>query len=80
MVVASDPNAQQSLKLLNEAFKNLDKRDIDIHLCDATGAALITWKVIGAVPMKIDYPNLSADGNDVAIQTLELTARKLIQE
>jgi len=80
MVVKGEQGTDKALKSLNEAFKNLDKQDIDIHLCDAEGVALIRWKVIGAVPMKIDYPNMSADSNDVAIQTLEFTARKLIQE
>ena len=33
---------------------------------------VITWKVINAFPVKIQASDLKADGNEVAIETLEL--------
>ncbi|MEL6535766.1 MAG: phage tail protein [Bacteroidota bacterium] len=51
--------------------------DIEIQLTDGDGTVLLRWKVIGAVPMKVELPGLRADSNEIAIQSMDLTARTL---
>lgn len=48
------------------------KKDIFVRLCDETGAAVISWKVINAFPTKLDAPTFDATSDDVAIETMEL--------
>lgn len=52
----------------------VNKKDISIRLLDENGAPIITWKVINAFPTKLDAPTFTADSNDVAVETMELTA------
>lgn len=52
----------------------VEKKDIQIRLCDETGAARISWKVIHAFPTKLDAPSFDANSNDVAVESMELMA------
>jgi phage tail-like protein len=56
-----------------EPFKNF-KKDILVDLCDETGKAVVRWKVLGALPVRLEAPHFDANSNDVAIETLELVA------
>ncbi len=56
------------------------KKDIYIRLCDETGAAVISWKIINAFPTKLEAPGFTANSNDVAIESLELMADSLAIE
>lgn len=47
-------------------------KTIDVGLCDDQGAPVYRWRIGRAVPVKLLAPAFSADGNDVAIETLEL--------
>lgn len=58
----------------------VDKRDITISLLDEKGEPRITWVVINAFPNKLDMPTFDAKSNDVAIETLSLTADKVIKQ
>lgn len=60
----------------SDPFKN-SKQDILIDLCDETGKAIVRWKVLGALPTKLDAPTFTASSNDVAIETLEMIAHDL---
>jgi phage tail-like protein len=53
------------------------KQDIQIDLCDETGNAVIRWKVLGALPVKLDAPTFDASSNEVAVETLELVAHSI---
>lgn len=57
-------------------FENA-KKDILIDLCDETGQAVVRWKVLGALPVRLDAPIFDAQSQDVAIETLELIAHNL---
>lgn len=57
-------------------FKDM-KKDILVDLCDEAGKAVIRWKVLGALPIKLDAPAFNAGGNEVAIETLELIAHDI---
>ena len=55
-----------------------DKKDIVVSLCDESGAPVVTWTVKNAFPTKLDAPTFDASSNDVAIESMELTADKVI--
>jgi phage tail-like protein len=48
------------------------RRDITISLLNEEHNAIITWKVINAWPIKVQSTDLKADGNEVAIESIEL--------
>lgn len=56
------------------ALNRVVKKDIVVRLCDETGAAVVSWKVINAFPTQLDAPAFSASANDVAIESMTLTA------
>ena len=49
-----------------------DRRDIIISLLNETHAPVMTWKAKNAFPVKVQASDLKSDGNEVAIETLEL--------
>lgn len=53
------------------------KRDILIDLCDESGRAVVRWTVQRALPVKLETPAFDANSNDVAIETMELSAHGL---
>ena len=59
-----------------DPFKDM-KKDILVDLCDETGKAVVRWKVLGALPTKLEAPTFNADGNEVAVETLELIAHDI---
>lgn len=50
-----------------------DHRHITVVLCDEAGQPTTRWRIEKAWISKIEGPTLNATGNDVAIETLELT-------
>jgi phage tail-like protein len=57
----------------NEIKMNTISRvPITISLLDEGGSATMVWKLSNAWPTKITGTDLKADGNEVAIETLEL--------
>ena len=63
----------QSIRL-----NTVDKRDIDVRLCDEEGTPVVSWKVLNAFPKKVDAPSFSATSNEAAIESLELMADEVI--
>ena len=53
-------------------MNTVERRDITISLLDETMAPVVVWKVKNAWPTKITPTDLKADGNDVAIESLEI--------
>jgi len=49
-----------------------ERRDIVISLLDETHAPVVTWKAKNAFPIKVQASDLKSDGNEVAIETIEL--------
>jgi phage tail-like protein len=49
------------------------RRDITITLLDEQRQPVVRWAVTNAWPVKWEGPRFNARGNDVAIETLELT-------
>lgn len=60
-------------KWINEiSLTNVTRRDIIISLLNETHAPVMTWKVENSFPVKVQASDLKSDGNEVAIETLEL--------
>lgn len=50
----------------------IERRNGSIVLLDRAGQEVARWNFFRAWPTKYDGPDLNAEGNDVAIETLEL--------
>lgn len=61
-------------------LNKIDRRDITISLLNEEHEPLIVWKIKNAWPLKVQSTDLKADGNEVAIETLELAHEGLIME
>ena len=48
------------------------RRDITISLLDEALAPVVVWKIKNAWPTKITSTDLKADGNEVALESLEI--------
>ena len=47
------------------------KKDITISMLNEENAAVVTWTLSNAWPIKVDATDLKADGSEVAIETIE---------
>ena len=56
------------------------KRDLHISLCDENGVGVVHWNVRGAMPTKLSGPVFNAQSQEIAIESLELTAASLRME
>ncbi|BFO68738.1 phage tail protein [Chryseobacterium sp. KCF3-3] len=61
-------------------LSTVERRSITISLLDETGAPAVTWKVKNAFPLKLQSTDLKAEGNEVAIETLEIAHEGLTIE
>jgi phage tail-like protein len=61
-------------------LNRVDKKDIYVRLCDESGAAVVSWKVLNAFPTKLDAPAFTASSNDAAIESMELMADGVMVE
>ncbi|HEX4851382.1 MAG TPA: phage tail protein [Puia sp.] len=53
-------------------IKQVFRRDITIKLLNEDHQPIISWTLLNAWPSKIQSTDLKADGNEVAIETMEL--------
>lgn len=53
-------------------LNTIERRDITIKLLNEEHIPVITWKVKNAWPTKVQSTDLKADGNEVAIESMEL--------
>ncbi len=53
-------------------LNTIERRDITISLLNEEHDPVVTWKVKNAWPSKVQSTDLKADGNEVAIELLEL--------
>ncbi|WP_346857586.1 phage tail protein [uncultured Draconibacterium sp.] len=53
-------------------LNTIERRDITISLLNEEHSPVVVWKVKNAWPTKIQSTDLKADGNEVAIETMEL--------
>jgi len=50
---------------------------VTVKLIDERGTPVMTWTLTNAVPSKITGAGLNASGNDVAVESLEITHDQL---
>jgi phage tail-like protein len=53
-------------------LNKIERRDITISLLNEEHEPVITWKVKNAWPAKVQSTDLKADGNEVAIESMEI--------
>lgn len=53
-------------------LNTIERRDITISLLNEEHEPVITWKVKNAWPAKVQSTDLKADGNEVAIESMEI--------
>jgi phage tail-like protein len=58
-------------------FTSNSAKDIFIDLCDEQGNAVIRWKVSKALPLKIEAPAFNSDGNNIAIESVDVIAQDI---
>jgi phage tail-like protein len=69
-VVASDGTLWDWLNQIE--LNTVKRRTVVIKLVDATGTPKMAWSLSNAWPTKITAAALKADGNEIAIESLEL--------
>jgi phage tail-like protein len=69
-VIASDGDLWDWLNATK--LNTVKRRTVVIKLLDATGTAKMVWTLNNAWPTKISGTDLKADGNEIAIESLEL--------
>ncbi|MBW2937635.1 phage tail protein [Aureisphaera sp. CAU 1614] len=60
------------------SMNTIKRRTVLIKLLDENGAVTIQWQLNNAWPTKITSTDLKSDGNEVAIDTLELAYEQII--
>lgn len=65
---------------VSNKLASVDRRDITISLLNEEHEPVITWKVKNAWPLKVESTDLSADDNNVAIETMEIVHEGLTIE
>lgn len=54
------------------ALNTIERRDITISLLNESHEPVVVWKIKNAWPVKVQSTDLKADGNEVAIETIEI--------
>lgn len=54
------------------ALNTIERRDLIISLLNENHEPVVVWKVKNAWPVKVQSTDLKADGNEVAIETIEI--------
>lgn len=61
-------------------MNTIARRTVTIKLLDEKGEVTMSWKLFKAWPTKITATDLKSDGNEVAIDTLEIAHEQLVIE
>ena len=60
-------------KMVEQGKTTTARKNIAVILVDAEGNDAARWEFVNAWPCKYKGPDMNAEGNDVAIETLEIT-------
>lgn len=60
------------------ALNTIERRDVTISLLNENHEPVVVWKIKNAWPAKVQSTDLKADGNEVAIETVELCHEGLV--
>lgn len=61
-------------------LNTIERRDITISLLNENHEPVVTWKARNAFPIKVQSTDLKSDGNEVAIESLEIAHEGLTIE
>lgn len=53
-------------------MNNFERTTVTISLLDEKGSVAMAWKLANAFPAKITVTDMNADGNEAAVETMEL--------
>jgi len=59
-------------------LNTIERRDITISLLNEEHAPVVVWKVKNAWPSKVTSTDLKADGNETAIETMEIVHEGIV--
>jgi phage tail-like protein len=68
--VAGDSDFYKWMNTINLTLA--ERRDVIISLLNESHSPVMTWKAKNTFPVKLQASDLKSDGNEVAIETLEL--------
>lgn len=79
-IKVSNVTLKRGMTASNEFFRwyvaamsgKVERRNVTVEMYDSTGQVLSRWNFIRAYPVKWIGPQMSAGGNAVAVETLEL--------
>lgn len=60
------------------ALNTIERRNVTISLLNENHEPVVIWKVKNAWPIKVQSTDLKADGNEVAIESIELVHEGLV--
>jgi phage tail-like protein len=60
------------------ALNTIERRNVTISLLNENHEPVIVWKIKNAWPIKVQSTDLKADGNEVAIESIELVHEGLV--
>ena len=61
-------------------LNTIERRDVTISLLNEDHQPVVVWKVRNAFPLKVQSTDLKSDGNEVAIEQLDIAHEGLIIE
>ena len=67
---ADDTDFYKWINTIN--MNTVERRDIIIQLLNEQHEPVVTWRALKAFPLKVQASDLKADGNEVAIETIEI--------
>ncbi|MEO5998628.1 MAG: phage tail protein [Chitinophagaceae bacterium] len=53
-------------------LNTIERRDLTISLLNEEHEPVMVWKAVNAFPIKVEGPGLKANGNEVAIESIEI--------
>lgn len=59
-------------------MNTIKRRNVFIKLLDENGKTVVTWQLNNAWPTKISSTDLKSDGNEVAVDTIEIAHEGLV--
>jgi phage tail-like protein len=62
------------------ALNTIERRDITISLLNESHEPVVVWKIKNAWPVKVQSTDLKGDGNEVAIETIEIAHEGLTMQ
>ncbi|MCB0707633.1 MAG: phage tail protein [Saprospiraceae bacterium] len=60
------------------SMNTIERETVLIKLLDENGKAIMQWQLSNAWPTKITITNINSDGNEIAVDTIEIAYEQLV--